>query len=113
MSTRSSVKMEKQIKKAVDEALAGSGLLTKDDMESMISKLEARVLDCIQAEIAKATKPLEARVQALEKKIEIYDAHFANLEQKLDDAEQHSRRSCLRIIIFHCQSRKLSQLVNV
>ena len=38
MSTRSSVKMEKQIKKAVDEALAGSGLLAKDDMESMISK---------------------------------------------------------------------------
>ena len=90
--------MEKQIKKDVDEALAGSGLLTKDDMESMISKLEARVLDCMQAEIAKATKPLEARVQALEKKIEIYDAHFANLEQKLDDAEQYSRRSCLRII---------------
>ena len=74
MSTRSSMKMEKQIKKAVDEALVGLGSLTKTDKESIISKLEAKVIDCIQAEIAKATKSHKIRVKAVKKKIEIYDA---------------------------------------
>ena len=84
--------MEKQIKKTVDEELAGLGLQTKADMESIITKLEAKVLNCIQAEMAKTSKPLdiETRVQALGKRIEAYDAHFTNLEQKLDDAEQYS-----------------------
>eukprot|EP00795_Rhopilema_esculentum_P004575 gene4575-20841_t len=50
-------------KKAVDEALGGLGLLTKSDMENMISKLENKLLGCIKKEVNKAAKPLEARVE--------------------------------------------------
>ena len=78
MLTRTSRKMETHIKNAVDEALGGLGLLTKSDMEKMISKLEDKLLGCIKKEVDKATKSLEARVEALERKIAIYDVMLAS-----------------------------------
>ena len=42
-------------------------------------------------------KPLEDRIQGLESKLSVYEAHMQDLEIKADDNEQYSRRSCLRI----------------
>ncbi len=42
-------------------------------------------------------KPLEVKIQSLESKLSVYEAHMQELELKINDNEQYSRRSCLRI----------------
>ena len=43
------------------------------------------------------TKPLIGKIEILEGKMQVYEAHLRELEKRLDDAEQYSRRSSLRI----------------
>ena len=40
---------------------------------------------------------MESKVTSLEAKIATYESHMNELELKIDDCEQYSRRSCLRI----------------
>eukprot|EP00112_Aurelia_sp_Birch-Aquarium-sp1_P023509 Seg703.8 transcript_id=Seg703.8/GoldUCD/mRNA.D3Y31 product="hypothetical protein" protein_id=Seg703.8/GoldUCD/D3Y31 len=72
-------------------------------MENLLSKLEVKINQTILEEIKKATEPLFAKIEKLELK-RVYEAHFSGIEQRLDeaerrleDAEQYSRRACLRI----------------
>ena len=58
----------------------------------------------INAAIESAVKTLHNKLEKLECQVEVYDAHFAGLEERLqkaeqsiDNAEQYSRRACLRI----------------
>ena len=81
-----------------------SELPTKDQMKDLLTALEVKINETICEQIKKATDPLHAKIEQLEFKHNVYDAHFAALEHRLniieqrsDDAEQYSRRSCLRI----------------
>ena len=76
----------------------------KDYITDLVENLEKKINENIQTEIEKAIKPLCNKIEILERKIAVYDAHFAGLERrleeteiKIDDAEQYSRRACLRI----------------
>eukprot|EP00112_Aurelia_sp_Birch-Aquarium-sp1_P018942 Seg46.6 transcript_id=Seg46.6/GoldUCD/mRNA.D3Y31 product="hypothetical protein" protein_id=Seg46.6/GoldUCD/D3Y31 len=73
-------------------------------MENLLSKLEVKINQTILEEIEKATEPLFAKIEKLELKHAVYEAHFSGIEQRLDeaerrleDAEQYSRRACLRM----------------
>lgn len=86
------------IKSAISE------LPTKDHMKDLLTTLEVKINETICEQIQKATGPLHAKIEQLELKHNVYEAHFAAmenrlnvLEQRSDDAEQYSRRSCLRI----------------
>ena len=48
------------------------------------------------AELEAVTKPFADRIEVLEAKVSMYEAHFEELELRQDNAEQYSRRSCLR-----------------
>ena len=93
---------EATLKQILAEAIAE--LPDKDYVTGLVENLEKKINDNIQVEIDKAMKPLCNKIEILERKIAVYDAHFAGLERrleeteiKIDDAEQYSRRACLRI----------------
>ena len=87
--------MEKQIAKAAEDALLNLNLITKDHMDNFIVNLKSELRNVLSEEVEKATVSLVERVDALEGKLAVYERHLKNLETKLDDAEQYSRRSCL------------------
>ena len=89
--------MEKQITKAVEDAISNLNLITKDHMDRLIVNLKSELRNVLCEEVEKATMPLAKRVDALEGKLAVYGTHLKNFETKLDDAEQYSRRSCLRL----------------
>lgn len=86
---------EDTIKKIINDAVAN--LVSKDHMDSLMDKLQQNIEDVINKKIAEATEPLKQQISALEGKLEIFQSHLLELEVRLDDAEQYSRRSCLRI----------------
>ena len=94
-------------------------------MAKYMSELEATLKSTLISEIGKVTQPLVRQVAALEDKLEIYDVRFAALDSKvhileskvgeleselngchdhqlkmktkIDDSEQYSCRTCLRL----------------
>ena len=89
-----------EVKKAVADAI--SELPDKRYFDALVKKLEDN--RTINAAIENAVRPLNNKIELLERKIDVYDSHFAGLEKRLcrveqmiDDAEQYSRRGCLRI----------------
>ena len=50
--------MDEKIKNAVAEALLNAGLPTKDDLSSIVSNLEKKIIDFFKSEIELVTKPL-------------------------------------------------------
>ena len=97
---------QEKVANIVAEAIkaAISELPTKDHMKDFLTALEVKINETICEQIQKATDPLHAKIEQLELKHYVYEAHFAALEHRLniieqrsDDAEQYSRRSCLRI----------------
>lgn len=110
---------------AVQDAIksATSTLVNVSFMEDLINKLKVEIQDSFSSKLDEATKPLECKIAALEAKAEVHDAHMKNLEEQLgrynesgmkdkfkeydeifiaqgiqlDDMEQYSRRTCLRI----------------
>ena len=88
-------KLRKFVVDAVREAI--TILPDKNVMEDMLLKLEAKINQTVLEEISKATKPLCVKIEKLELKHDMYKAHFTGIEQRLDEAEQYSRRACLRI----------------
>ena len=93
-----------EVKKAVSDAISISELPDKNYFDALVKKLEENLNGTISAAIENAVRPLNNKIELLERKIDVYDAHFAGLEKRLcraeqliDDAEQYSRRACLRI----------------
>ena len=89
--------MDEKIKNAIAEALLNAGLPTKDDLSSIVSNLEKKTMDSFKNEIELMTKPLIGKIDILERKNQVYEAHLREHDKRVDDAEQYSRRSCLRI----------------
>ena len=90
------------IKQAILDAV--KELPTKGYFDAIVKKLEESLNCTINAAIESAVKPLHKKLEMMERKVEVYDAHFAGLEERLqkaeqsiDNAEQYSRRACLRI----------------
>ena len=90
------------IKQAVLDAV--KELPTKGYFDTIVKKLEESLNCTINAAIESAVKPLHKKLEMMERKVEVYDAHLAGLEERLqkaeqsiDNAEQYSRRACLRI----------------
>ena len=107
-SSTSSCSLEDQIKKAVEETISQAGLISNEHMNQLIENLESRIKLSLTTLILDATKPLLNKVEALENKEAAYEAHFKELDRKIndlehkfevkmDDIEQYSRRSCLRL----------------
>eukprot|EP00112_Aurelia_sp_Birch-Aquarium-sp1_P022796 Seg6549.2_Seg6549.3 transcript_id=Seg6549.2_Seg6549.3/GoldUCD/mRNA.D3Y31 product="hypothetical protein" protein_id=Seg6549.2_Seg6549.3/GoldUCD/D3Y31 len=124
--TRAARAADEQIKKVLEEVVSDSGLITDNRMAKFMTDLEANLESTLISEIEKVTKPLVNQVTALEAKVELYEAHFVELDSKidplesrveslekelekyqehlskmeikLDDSEQYSRRACLRLI---------------
>ena len=86
---------EDTIKTIITDAVAN--LVSKDHMDVLMDKLQSNIEDIINRKIAEATAPLQQRILALEGKLEVFQAHLSELEISLDDSEQYSRRSCLRV----------------
>ena len=89
--------MDKQIQKAVEAAITKAGLVSNDRISLLITDLEKNLKLSFASEIEKITKPLVDRVVALEGKLSLYEAHLNEMENRLEESEQYSRRSCLRI----------------
>eukprot|EP00112_Aurelia_sp_Birch-Aquarium-sp1_P006851 Seg1749.1 transcript_id=Seg1749.1/GoldUCD/mRNA.D3Y31 product="hypothetical protein" protein_id=Seg1749.1/GoldUCD/D3Y31 len=89
--------MDEQIQKAVELAIMKAGLVSNDHISVLIADLEKNLKISFASEIDQITKPLVDRVEALEGKLSIYEAHLNEMENRLENAEQESRRSCLRI----------------
>ena len=87
--------MEEAVKNAVEEAFQTSGIVTKSDMDKLMEALEKRITDSFAAELEAVTKPFADRIEVLEAKVSMYEAHFEELELRQDNTEQYSRRSCL------------------
>eukprot|EP00112_Aurelia_sp_Birch-Aquarium-sp1_P003503 Seg1392.1 transcript_id=Seg1392.1/GoldUCD/mRNA.D3Y31 product="hypothetical protein" protein_id=Seg1392.1/GoldUCD/D3Y31 len=92
---------EVTLKQIIAEAI--SGLPDKDYITELVENLKKKINENIQTEIEKAMKTLCNKIEILERKIAVYDAQFAGLERrleeteiKIDDAEEYSRRACLR-----------------
>ena len=86
---------EDTIKTIITDAVAN--LVSKDHMDVLMDKLQSNIEDIINRKIAEATAPLQQRILALEGKLEVFQAHLSELEISLDDSEQYSRQSCLRV----------------
>ena len=93
---------EDSLKQIIANAI--TGLPDKQHITDLVENLEQKIYGHIQGEIDKAIKPLSNKIEVLERRIAVYDAHFAGLERrlektqaKIDEAEQYSRRACLRI----------------
>ena len=87
---------ERLIREIVEKAI--EKLVTKDDIDTLISALQDKLESAIVSKIDELRKPLEDQIEKLENKIALYESHMENLEIKIDDQEQYSRRSCLRIL---------------
>ena len=97
---------EKKVRKIVTEAVKEAILIlpSKYAMEDILLKLEVKINQTILEEVKIATDPLHAKIEKLELKHDVYEAHFSGIErrlaeteQRLEDAEQYSRRTCLKI----------------
>ncbi len=86
---------EDTIKKIINDAVAN--LVSKDHMDTLVEKLQNNIEEMINNKIAEATEPMKQEILALEGKLEVFQAHLSELETRLDDSEQYSRRSCLRV----------------
>eukprot|EP00795_Rhopilema_esculentum_P003875 gene3875-15172_t len=87
---------EETIKKIISNAV--SSLVINDHMDALMEKLESNIEAMIDKKIAQATEPLRKEISILEGKIEVFQAKLSELyEVRLDDADQYSRRSCLRV----------------
>ena len=86
---------EETIKGIIEKAI--QDLTTKDDMQKLIVRLEEKLERLLVEKIDEIKKPLEDKIQGLESKLSVYEAHMQDLEVKIDDNEQYSRRSSLRI----------------
>ena len=83
--------MERQLAKAVEDALSNVNLIMKNHMDNLIVNLKFELRNVLSEEVGKANTPLAKQVGALEGKLAVYEAHLKNLETRLDDAEQYSR----------------------
>ena len=97
-----SVMDEAALRKVISDAI--SDLPDKSYIAELVEKLEVKINETIQVEIQKVIAPLNNKITTLERKIDVYEAHFAGIEKRLaeaefriDEAEQYSRRACLRI----------------
>ena len=97
---------EESVKNIVADAVkdAISSLPNKDQMKDLLDTLETKLHETVCEKIKKAVDPLNTKTEQLELKHSVYGAHFVGLEKRLDyvekyldDKEQYSRRSCLRI----------------
>ena len=86
---------EETIKGVIEKAT--QDLITKNDMQDLISKFEEKMERVLAAKIDEFIKPLKDKIQPMECKLSVYEAHMQELEVKIDDNKQYSRRSCLRI----------------
>ena len=64
-----------------------------DTLENQLDLCESTITEKIEL----ATKPMIDRIVTLENKLALYEAHMQELEVLIDNSEQYSRRSCLRI----------------
>ena len=85
-STRSR-SLEDQIKKAVEEIISHAGLVTNEYMTQLIDNLESRINLSRTKLITDATKPLLDKEDALENKVALYEAHFKELDERIEDLE--------------------------
>ena len=99
---------------------ATSTFVNVSSMEDLINKLKVEIQESFNSKLDEATKPLVHEIAALEAKAEVHGAHMKNHEEQieryesnmngkfkeyynnltgiqLDDMEQYSRRTCLRI----------------
>ena len=81
-----------------------SNLPDKGEMKDFLTEFEVKIHQTVINDIKKVADSLIARIEELELKHTVYEAHFESLEKRLDDAEQYlddaeqySRRACLRI----------------
>ena len=95
-------RIENIVANAVKNAIVN--LPNKEQMKDLLEALEIKLHKTVSEQISKAIDPLNTKIKQLELKNAIYEAHFAGLEKRLndaeqylDDAEQYSRRACLRI----------------
>ena len=86
--------MDKQIQKAVEAAIMKVALVSNNHISLLIADLEKNLKT---SEIEQLPTPLVDRVKALESNLSIYEEHLTVMEYRLENAEQYSRRSCLRI----------------
>jgi len=86
---------EESVKSIIESVT--KNLLTKEDMQGIITTLEERLEALISSKFDEFKKPIESKVVSLEAKIAMYESHMNDLEIKIDNCEQYSRRSCLRI----------------
>ena len=115
---------ESTIKGIIEKAI--KDLATKEYMDELIADLEGKLISLITEKIELATTPLVDRIDTLENKLDLcestitekielatkpmidrivtlenklalYEAHMQELEVLIDNSEQYSRRSCLRI----------------
>ena len=73
----------KVVHDAVQDAIksATSTLVNVSFMEDLINKLKIEIQDSFNLKLDKAIKPLECKIQALEAKAEVHEAHMKNLEE--------------------------------
>lgn len=86
---------EDTLKKIINDAVAD--LVSKDHMDTLMETLQNNIEEMMNRKIAEATEPLKQQILALEGRQEVFQAHLSELETRLDDSEQYSRRSCLRV----------------
>ena len=93
---------EAALRKVISDAI--SDLPGKPYIAELVEKLEVKINEVIQVEIQKVIASLNNKITTLERKIDVYEAHFAGIEKQLaqvefciDEAEQYSCRACLRI----------------
>ena len=63
----------------------------------IVNELDAKLNDLVSEKVSRENELMNSRVQTIELKIDLYESHMGNMELKMDDAEQYSRRACLRI----------------
>ena len=87
---------------AISKAIAE--LPSRDYITDLVSNLETKINEMMQSEIHKVLMPINNKIEILERKIDVYEAHFTGIEQRLanaelrlDDTEEYSRRACLHI----------------
>ena len=95
LANQTSIMDEDTIKRIINDAVAN--LVNKDHMDTLVEKLQNIIEDMMNRKISVATEPLKQEISVLESKLEVFKAHLSKLETRLDDSEQYSRRSCLRV----------------
>ena len=71
---------EETIKGIIENAI--QDLITKDDMQNLIASLEGKMERLLVEKIDEIKKPLEDKIQGLENKLSVYEAHMQDLEVK-------------------------------